>query len=978
MQISRTLSVLLHLAFILSLAFVMSGCDRPMACGEPVECFEPVFFRDVVGITEEQIDAIERIRGQRDGFVYAMTYSAEAFVCHDGMVGGFSAHFARWLGELFGIPFNVKIVPWDELLAGLDSGDIDFTGELLFADERREDSFMAGPITERRITIMRVAGQESLPVLLQTRSLRYVFLRGSVVYELVASHLPPDSQKVFVDDIDVAYQLVLSGEVDAFIDKGIAMSPLDFGNMEVSYFLPMMYVPISMATRNPELEPFISVLQKALGASAMYQLSWMYGLGYRDYLRWQLNTRLSLAEREFIETHGVRDNPVRVVAKCCNYPVSFFNEETGEWQGIVFDILHEISQHTGLYFTVANAPHASWPELKQMVDTGQAMMFSELMWAQDRVGRFIWADTPFQRDSFALISHGNVDPIRIGQIVHSSVGLIDGSASAEMFNQWFHDHAGTVLYANDCGAFNGLFRGEVGFLMGPTQKLLALIHRLERPGFKVNFIFESYPSASYFAFNAEQAALRSIVSQAQALVDTNSIVTRWERQAFDHRARLAEARLPWLIGALVLLSCVIALSLVLMYRVRREGKRLERLVFEQTRELQIASDEAMTASYIKSEFLANMSHEIRTPLNAVIGMTTIARSSDDLERISDCLSKIESASQQLMKVINEILDISKIEAGKFEMASEAFVFDAMITNIRNIIEVRSAEKKLHFVIDFDDNIPEVLIGDEMRLSQILINLLSNAVKFTPADGTVRFSARHVSRRDDMEIIEFVVRDSGIGISEEQQKKMFDAFSQADSGVANRFGGTGLGLPISKNFVELMGGDIFVESSLGMGTCFTVQIPFRKGDLGMVKHPHVTANGVELDLRGRTLLLVEDVEINREIVISLLDDTGVLVDCAENGQIAVDMIMAAPDRYDLIFMDIQMPVLDGYIATRAIRDLDFPRARTIPIVAMTANAFADDVEKCREVGMNDHIAKPIEIEILMNIVGKYLAGEERKA
>ncbi|MCL2191403.1 MAG: ATP-binding protein [Treponema sp.] len=975
MQIIRTHFILPHLAFVLSLAFVMSGCDMATAGREPGECFENVFFRDVVGITEEQIDAIERIRGQRDGFVYAMTHSAEAFIRHDGTPGGFSAYFAYWLSDMFGIPFNVKIVPWDELLAGLDSGDIDFTGELLFTDERRGDSFMAGPITERRITIMRVAGREFLPALLP---MRYVFLRGSVVYGLVAPYLHPGSLKVFVDDVDTAYQMVVDGEVDAFIDKGIAMSAMEFGNMEVSYFLPMIYIPISISTRNPELEPFISVLQKALNASAMYQLSLMYRLGYRDYLRWQLNARLSPAEREFMETHGTRDNPIKIVAKSCNYPVSFFDEKTGKWQGIVFDILHEISQHTGLYFAVANAPRTPWIELKQMVDTGQALMFSELMRTQDRAGRFIWADAPFQRDSFALISHGNVDPIRIGQVVHSSVGMVVGSPSAEMFNQWFPGHAGTVLYAKDCDAFQGLFRGEVDFVMGPTQKLLALTHCLERPGFKVNFVFESHPSASYFAFSADQAVLRSIVSQAQAFVDTGFIVTRWERQAFDHRARLAEARLPWLIGALVLLSCVIALSLVLMYRVRREGKRLERLVSEQTRELQIASEEAMTASYIKSEFLANMSHEIRTPLNAVIGMTAIARSSDDLERIGDCLSKIEGASQQLMKVINEILDISKIEAGKFEMASEPFVFDDMVTNIRNIIEVRSAEKKLHFVIDSDENIPGALVGDEMRLSQILINLLSNAVKFTPEGGTVRFSTRHVSRRNDMEIIEFVVRDSGIGIAEEQQKKMFDAFSQADSGVANRFGGTGLGLPISKNFVELMGGDIFVESSLGMGTCFTVQIPFIVGDPGMVKHSRVTEDGAELDLRGRTLLLVEDVEINREIVISLLDDTGVIVDCAENGQVAVDMFMDSPDRYDLIFMDIQMPVLNGYIATRVIRALDLPRARTVPIVAMTANAFADDVEKCREVGMNDHIAKPVDVEVLMNIVGKYLAGKERRA
>ena len=974
MQINRIHTALLRLVFALGLVVVMLGCYQPSDVQAYNRHFEQIFFHDVIGITEEEIASIERIISQRDSFVYAMTYSAEAFFRYGGALGGFSSYFADWLSELFGIPFDLKIVKWDELLTGLDSGAIDFTGELFFTDERRDDHFMAGPIAERPITIMRLAGQKPLQLLSQARPLRYVFLEESVVYDLAVPYLPQNSYSVFVPDVGTAFQMMVDGEADAFIDKGVAMAAFGFDNMEISYFLPLMYIPMSIATRDPDLEPFISVLQKALNTSAMYQLSWLYHIGYRDYLRWQLNKRLSPVEREFVLAHGTPNNPVRIVARCCNYPVSFFNNQTREWEGIVFEILHEISQHTGLHFEVVNAPGVPWSDLKQMVHTGQALMFSELMWSQDRIGRFIWADTPFQQDSFALISRDDTRPIRIGDVIHSRVGMVDGSASAEMFNLWFPDHPGTVLYARGNDAFNGLFRGDVDFVMGPTQKLLALIRYLERPGFNVNFVFESHPSASYFAFNADQTALRSIISHAQVLVDTNAIVTRWERQAFDHRARMAEARLPWLIGALVLLSCVIVLSLVLIYRIRREGKRLERLVAEQTMELQLASEEAVTASYFKSEFLANMSHEIRTPLNAVIGMTTIARSSVDLERIYDCLNKIEGASQQLMKVINDILDISKIEAKKFEMAHEAFVFDTMILNIRNIVEVRAVEKKLHFSVYFDENIPKVLIGDEMRLSQILINLLSNAVKFTPEDGTVRFAVRHVSCRNGMEIIEFVIRDSGIGISEDQQKKVFDAFAQADSGVANRFGGTGLGLPISKNFVELMGGDIFVESSLGMGTCFTVQIPFKQGDLSMVKHPRSAEEQAELNLQGRTVLLVEDVDINREIVITLLEDTGVTIDEAENGQIAVDMFIADPDRYDLIFMDIQMPVLDGYTTTRAIRALDIPNAKTVPVVAMTANAFADDVERCRAVGMNDHIAKPIEVEILMNAVEKYLAGK----
>ena len=959
-----------RLVFLLFLVIVASSCGLPPEGQES----DKVFFRDVAGITAEDIDAIERIKSQRDGFVYAMTYSSEAFIFDDGSIGGFSALFTDWLSELFGIPFRMKILERDEILAGLASGDIDFTGELTLTDERYENHFMAGPIALRPITIMRVAGQKPLPVLGHARPLRYAFLEGSVVYDLVLPYLPQDFQSVFVDNISAAYRLVMDREVDAFIDKGSVMAAFGrYDGLEVCYFLPIMYIPIFIATKNPELQPFVSVIQKSLDASAMYQLSRMYGLGYRDYLRWQLNMQLSPEQKEFIRMHGTPDNPVKVAVECCNYPVSFFNSQTGVWEGIVFDILHEISRHTGLYFSVANDPGTPWHQLKQLVDDGQALMFSELMWTQNKGGRFIWADYPFQRLSFALISRAGKDPVRIGDVAHYRIGLISGSASAEMFGFWFPYHPRTVAYDSNSDAFTGLFRGEVDFVMATAQQLLAVIHYLERPGFKLNFVFEGHPANSHFGFNASDTVLRSIITKAQALVDTRGIVTRWERQALEHRARMAEIRLPWLVGALVLLCCALFMLLVLMYRSKREGRHLERLVTEQTKDLQIASEEAIAASYIKSEFLANMSHEIRTPLNAIIGMTAIARSSEDLNRIYDCLRKIEGASQQLMKVINDVLDVSKIEARKFEMANEPFIFDAMMSSIKNIIEVRAAEKKLHFSIDFDEHIPRALVGDEMRLSQVLINLLSNAVKFTPEHGTVRFAARYVSRRSNKELIDFLVWDSGIGISEEQQKKMFDAFAQADSGVANRFGGTGLGLPISKSFVELMGGEIFVESTIGMGTCFTVQIPFELGDPDTIKHSF-DAKEQSVNFKGRTVLLVEDIEINREIIIALLEVTDVTIDCAENGQVAIDMFIAAPERYDLIFMDIQMPVLDGYTATRAIRALDIPRARTVPIVAMTANAFADDVEKCRGVGMDDHIAKPVEIELLLNVVGKYLNRE----
>jgi len=384
----------------------------------------------------------------------------------------------------------------------------------------------------------------------------------------------------------------------------------------------------------------------------------------------------------------------------------------------------------------------------------------------------------------------------------------------------------------------------------------------------------------------------------------------------------------------------------------------------------IAKEEALSSTRAKSHFLANMSHEIRTPMNAIMGMTTIAQNTDDKEKLDDCLSKIEGASKHLLGIINDVLDMSKIEAQKFELSPEPFNFKNMIENTYTISHNRSMEKEQTLLVEIDDNIPEMMIGDEMRISQVITNLLSNAVKFTPEYGNVKLSVTLLSCQEDSYALQFTVEDSGIGISPEQQKTLFTAFEQADSGISRRFGGTGLGLAISRNIVNLMGSDIFVESEPGSGSRFYFTIQLQSAAETILDRQLEEEDSFP-DFTGYTILLVEDVDINREIVMALLEDTGVTIDCAENGKIAVEMVEADPEHYDLIFMDIQMPVMSGFEATEMIRALASPNAKTMPIIAMTANAFNEDIEKCKSCGMNDHIAKPLDMEILLQKTEFYL-------
>ena len=385
---------------------------------------------------------------------------------------------------------------------------------------------------------------------------------------------------------------------------------------------------------------------------------------------------------------------------------------------------------------------------------------------------------------------------------------------------------------------------------------------------------------------------------------------------------------------------------------------------------------AQVASVSKSAFLSNMSHEMRTPMNAIIGMAEIAKAANDPERVGYCLGKIDIASGHLLGVINDILDISKIESGKFTLSPTDTALDDLVQRVVNVINFKVDEKRQTFTIHVAQDVPGAIITDQQRLAQVLTNLLSNAVKFTPEEGKIGLHVHLLEQKESRCTLQFAVSDSGIGVPLDKQASLFHSFEQADASISRRFGGTGLGLAISKSIVEAMKGKIWVESEEGQGSTFLFTIQADKGSsdnvVRPVEDPAWKKESFLNIFSGKQVLLAEDVEINSEILATLLADTGINFVFAWDGRQAYEMFAADPDKFDLIMMDINMPDMDGYNATRAIRSLQgVAKAGTVPIVAMTANVFREDIEKCLDAGMNDHIGKPVELEEVIEKLRKYL-------
>jgi PAS domain S-box-containing protein len=1065
---------------------------------------QPVYesFREIPGITASEIEAIEAIKERHESFIYGVNHTSEAFPVHsgeDGEVGGYSALLCKWLTDMFGIRFNPAIYEWGDLLSGLENGEVDFTGDLTLVKERKETHFMTGAIAERSMSSFRMAGSPSIAEIVKLRQPRLAVPHGFAPFEYLKETVEYNFEHVFVSSYSDAYRMLKSGEVDAFLTMNIAEPALNaYGNVVSETFYPLVFASASISTRKPSLEPVISVVQKALDNGGTPYLARLYSHGHRNYVKNKFHERLTEKEFEYIQ----RNPTVKIATETDSYPLSFYNHNENEYQGIAFDVLRELKLITGISFEVANSANTVFSDLIGMAETGEASMITAMMRSKEREGRFLLPGTPLMKEHPVLISKSEFPNAQFHELSNVAVGLVKGTVHAELFKRWFPNNANFKEYDNLDDVFNALKNGNLDMFMSMSNYLLSIENYKEFAGFKTNVVFDNNFEIT-FGFNKDEDILCSIVDKALALVDLETISGQWTRKRYDYRAKMAEARLPWLIGATAMSLVTLALILFMFYRNRNEGKRLAVLVSEKNSTLTAILDstpdlifckdldlryteinkameihsnrhradiigkndveamwippdlmadyiavdnkiikekkaatveeyiqshdgekplfetiktpliqngkvtglvgmsrnitqrkemeqlakqqaEAEAANRAKSSFLASMSHEIRTPMNAILGITEIQLQNEELPaETKNALNIIYNSGYTLLGIINDLLDLSKIEAGKLELINSLYETASLINDTVNLNTVRIGSKPIEFKLQVDENLPIEIIGDELRVKQILNNLLSNAFKYTDK-GEIRlsFSALIVSDENVPYVrLTIIVSDTGQGMTEEQVQSLFDAYTRFNM-KANRFvEGTGLGMNIVQHLVSEMDGDISVDSTPNKGTEVTVHLiqgyagsatlghemaeslmSFRLLSMSKIKKAQIAREYMPY---GKALV-VDDMETNLYVARGFLLPYGLTIDTVQSGKEAIEKIESGK-VYDIIFMDHMMPVMDGIETVKAIRAKGYAH----PIVVLTANAVAGQEDIFMANGFDGFISKPIDVRELNASLNKFI-------
>jgi PAS domain S-box-containing protein len=1035
-------------------------------------------YKDVPGITQEEIAAIEAVRAKGGGLTYGNIIETESFRMPDGTFAGFSAELFNYMGGFFGIGFSPRYYGHggrDSVMEAFKSGGVDFVYGIATSAKAMERYHVTTPVAGHRMAAYMRAGDAELNDISGIAGFKTGFLKSRATREVISQYYPSlHVEWAEAATLEEAAEMLRGGEIDIFltgIEADSFFEGYDF--IRPQRFDSPVYVPVTIATAKDELAPLISAFNKYLSdAGGIGHVSELYEEMRTAQLKRKLYGTFTEEELAYIEDlKATKGGVVSIGFMHDAYPASFYNRIEKKYQGVAPEILTEVTKLTGIKFeeTVTNS-ETSLAELIRMVKDGEISMATQVIYSESRKNDFIWSDIPYLSSKYALLSRMDFPALDKYQVYYHRVGVVERSVHAERFDLWFPNHGYRKSYATGNAAFEALEKDELCLVMLSENMLWAMTNYHGHVGYKINISFNDMQEAR-LGYNKSETHLRSIVDKAMGFIDIENIRDHWINRTFDYSKGMLEQRVRYMytitvlaVAALLVLSLMFRKNKKLSKKLQHESAKLSTIfqaipdiVFYMDTNLRYVSvnntfktfagkteeevlgktdqevfpdQKTMTdyftkinaevlaerrpvtvqdllishdgaevfleaikvpmlqdgelmglicisrditahkeaeakvteASKEKSRFLASMSHEIRTPLNAIIGMSDLL----SMERLSDrqqnYVKDVCMASHSLLSIVNDILDISKIEAGKLDLSPVDYDFREFVTNLVSMFKFMAQKKGLDFAYEDGGGLPKCLRGDDVRLRQVLINIFANAVNYT-SGGRVDFKAASDDSR-----LTFVIRDTGIGIKPEDIENIFSPFKRVDSEKNRSVQGTGLGLPISKSFVEMMGGTIEVASVYGLGSTFTIVIPRENGDESKIKRADAGGMKVMFQAPDAKILVVDDNALNLKVAFRLLSLYNIPADLVPSGAEAIEAVQKTD--YDIVFMDHMMPEMDGIEATAKIRELG-GKFEKLTIIALTANATRGVQEIFLSSGMDDYVSKPIELDKLNEILKKWI-------
>ena len=887
----------------------------------------------------------------------------------DGNRSGYGYDFLRLMARYWDVDYEYVGYDksWEEMQQMLIDGEIDMVTSARRTPEREELFDFSRPIgTNNGILTVRSDNSTIVEGKYSTYDgMRVALLRGNSRNDEFAEYARTKGftyKSVYFDSAEEIAEALQNGTVDAIVTSSLRKMNNErilekFGSSD-------FYVIVKKG--NTEL---LNQINYAIDQMNAAEGNWKTTLYNKNYESTDAKNLEYTEEEKRIIAQYSKDNPLHILCDPTRYPYSY--TENGEVKGILPDYFRKIADYAGLSYEflvpATRDEYIAYQSAKGTVDISIDARLDTDNYAETKE----WGLTaPYITMRMARVTRrdfdGNIHVVTtVNQTVSKSIEDALAPGAEKLMCSTRQEMMEAVRNGKADAAFVYYYMAQAFVNSDTTGTMTYTL--LEQPTFSYRMVVSS----------TENHALAGILTKAMYAMPDNlveDLATQYTTYKATNLTLADMIRLhPVTAVAITVFISWMAVTMIIIVNRLRTRRKLQLAAQQKAKEMTVLAEQAQAASKAKSTFLSNMSHDIRTPMNAIIGFTNIALHQDSVPEMHNCLKKIEESSDHLLSLLNDVLDISRIESGKVEFSPVPANITAVTDSVIEIVKGMILNRELNFEVHREPLQNPYVMTEPVRIREILVNILNNAVKFTKDGGTIRFDAGSRPGADAQHIVIcYRIKDTGIGMSEEFQKKLFDEFAQEENGVRTQYKGTGLGMPISKKYVELMGGTITVDSRKGVGTTFTVEIPMELTNAEKVEKtkPLVQHN----DLKGIKVLLAEDNDLNAELATILLEDLGMTVTRAADGQEVVDLFAEHPaGTYDIILMDIMMPKMDGHQTAKAIRAMyaDRSDAEEIPIIALSANAFSEDVQASLDAGMNGHVSKPLNMEEVTKVIERNL-------